>query len=82
MTNEVVRANGGNMGVDGLIALEGCNVTVNQPSEIRTTGAAGGSNTVRASGRATIRGKLISAGGAPTPSSSATRPCRRSSPGR
>src|SRR5262245_62972093 len=62
VTNEVVRANGGDMGAGGLIALEGCNVTVNQPSEIRTNSGTGGSNTVRASGRATIRGKLLSAG--------------------
>jgi len=62
VTSEVVRANGGDMGPGGMIALEGCNVTVNQSSEIRTNNGIGGSNTVRASGRATIRGKLLSAG--------------------
>ena len=62
VTNEVVRANGGDMGVGGIIGLEGCNVTVNQPSELRTNGGTGGSNTIRASGRATIRGKLLAGG--------------------
>src|SRR5262245_20188436 len=62
-TNDVVRANGGSAGVNGLIALEGCNVTVSQPSEIRTAGGSQGGNRVRASGRATIRGKLITTGG-------------------
>src|SRR5262245_40053025 len=62
VTYEVVRANGGDMGAGGQIDLEGCNVTVNQPSEMRTNGGSAGSNTVRASGRATIRGKLLSGG--------------------
>jgi cysteine-rich repeat protein len=63
VTNEVVRAIGGSQGESGIISLEGCNVTVNKPSEIRTTGGLGGSNTVRASGQATIVGKLLSANG-------------------
>jgi cysteine-rich repeat protein len=63
VTNEVVRAIGGSQGLSGIIILQGCNVTVNQPSEIRTTGGIGGSNSVLASGRATIRGKLLTANG-------------------
>lgn len=63
VTNAVVRANGGSQSFAGFISLQGCTITINQSSEIRTTGGIGGGNTLRASGRATIRGKLLTAGG-------------------
>jgi cysteine-rich repeat protein len=62
-----VRANAGTSanGV-GQITLVGCNVTVNKASEIRTLAGLGGpapdfGNLIRASGKATILGKLLTA---------------------
>src|SRR5262249_35476659 len=62
VTNEVVRAVGGSQSPGGMIALEGCNVTVSQSSDIRTNGGlgfAGFGNAVRVGGKATINGRLV-----------------------
>ena len=39
--------------------LRGCNVTVDQTSELRAVGGLGGGTTIIASGRATVRGALV-----------------------
>ena len=62
ITNDLVRANGGSQSLGGVIALQGCNVTVNQSSEIRALGQ-NGSNTITGSGQITIRGKMTTAAG-------------------
>ena len=62
VTNDLVRANGGSMAPGGVITLQGCNVTVNQSSEIRALGITG-SNTIKGSGQITIRGKMTTAPG-------------------
>src|SRR5262249_54584928 len=64
-TNDVVRANAGtSANLVGQITLAGCNVTVNKASEIRTLGGTGVAasdfgNLIRASGKATISGNLL-----------------------
>jgi cysteine-rich repeat protein len=62
ITNDLVRANGGSQSLGGVIAVQGCNVTVNQSSEIRALGQ-NGSNTIKGSGQITIRGKMTTAVG-------------------
>ena len=65
VTDDVVRANAGtSANLVGQITLVGCNVTVNKASEIRTLGGQGAAapdfgNLIRASGKATISGNLL-----------------------
>jgi cysteine-rich repeat protein len=65
VTNDVVRASAGtSANAIGQITLGGCNVTVKQPSQIRTLGGVGGpapgfGNLINASGKATISGSLL-----------------------
>jgi cysteine-rich repeat protein len=60
VTNGVVRANGGSLSPGGMIGLQACNVTVNTSSDLRTFGTTG-SNLIQASGKAIIRGNLLTA---------------------
>ncbi len=62
VTNDLVRANGGSQSFGGVVMLLGCNVTVNQSSEIRVLGATG-SITVTGSGSIAVRGKLTAGAG-------------------
>jgi cysteine-rich repeat protein len=60
VTNDVVRANGGSLSPGGMIALQACNVTINAASDLRTFGTTG-SNLIQASGKAVIRGNILTA---------------------
>jgi hypothetical protein len=66
ITNDLVRANGGSQSMGGVIALQGCNVTVSQSSDIRALGQ-NRSNTITGSGQITIRGKMTTAAGGTNP---------------
>jgi cysteine-rich repeat protein len=63
VTVDALRGNAGDEAGNGAIFLKGCNVTVDPLSELRAVGGAGGGTTIVASGRATVRGTLVTANG-------------------
>ncbi len=63
VTNDVVRANAGSLSGNGFVSITGCNVTINQSSELRAQGGVFGGTVIRASGQATVRGRMTTSGG-------------------
>jgi cysteine-rich repeat protein len=61
VTAATVQADAGDLSVNGTIVLRGCDVTVDQQSQLRTVGGSGGGTTIAASGRATVRGAVVTA---------------------
>ena len=59
VTTASIRAGAGDLSSNGAMLLRGCNVTVDQTSELRAVGGLGGGTTIIASGRATVRGALV-----------------------